>query len=206
VKKILTSRSIWSLSIGLLGFGAAASVASDYFIQYVSQVHPNWGISIASYILATGLGAITFGGLLVAWLANKKIDKRLLVIAFAFCLGLVMILIPYVSWQIIWGLYAIGGTLAGAAFSLAYLIPSYLPESQGEGVTLAIGIISTFQYGSASVFLTIFGLLSVSSGYTFAWVLTGVFTIVLLPILLLVKKNPADFATREVVDIAPSGE
>lgn len=201
-KKILTSRSILALSIGLIGFGAAASVASDYFIQYVNQVHPNWSVGLASYILATGLGAITLGGLLVAWLANKRIDKRFLLIGSAFYVGLDMIIIPYVSWQIIWGLYATGGTLAGAAFSLAYLIPTYLQESQGEGVTLTIGIVSTFQYGSASVFLTIFGLLSVSSGYTFAWVLTGVLTIVLLPVLFLIKKNPADLA--EVPEIASS--
>ena len=127
---------------------------------------------------------------------------RLLLIAFAFYLGVVILSVPFVSWQILVTLYATGGISAGAGTTLINLIASYLPESQDNGLTLALGIINTSQYGAASIFLTIFGLLSVSSGYTFAWVFAGVLAIVLLPILFLVKKSPAGFA--QVVETAPS--
>ena len=44
---ILRSRSIWALSLGLVGFWAAIYVVAQYFVEYASVDHPAWGGIVA---------------------------------------------------------------------------------------------------------------------------------------------------------------
>jgi len=196
---ILKSRSIWGIAIGLMGLGAAGVAGPAYLLQFFSQVHRSWGITLASEIIATAIGFTLPGSLLGGWLGDKHLDNRIFLTVFAFFIGLVYLTISFISWQTIWGLFLIGATVYGALITIMYLIPSYLPESQGEGLTLSIGIINTTQFGFASLFLISFGLLSASSGYTIAWILTGIVTIILLPFIFLVRRNPKRETTRQVV-------
>ena len=106
-------------------------------------------------------------------------------------LGLGIIVLPHLTLIFFWGLYAVAGIAVGITNAVMFLIPSYLKESSGEGVTLGIGVINTVQLLITSVFLSIFGFLSVTKGYTLAWTLIGVMAIVLLPLLLFVSSDGA---------------
>ena len=202
--EILRSRSVWGLAIGLMGLGAAGYAGSDYLLQYFSQVHPTWGISLAADIVAIAIGFTLPGGLLGGWIGDKHLDQRLFLIIFVVIMGVAYFSLSFLPWQAILGVYIVAGIVFGAANTIMYLIPSYLPESRGEGLTLSIGIINTTQYGFASFFLAIFGIFSVSEGYTFAWILTGVVTIMLLPFLFFVKKYSKDREASEVIQATPS--
>ncbi len=188
---ILRSRSIWGLSLGLAGLAVVGVAGIDYLPQYFSQSHPLWGINTAAEIAALGIGFTIPGGILGGWIGDKGIDRRIVLMVFSTILGLGIIVLPHLTLIFFWGLYAVAGIAVGITNAVMFLIPSYLKESSGEGVTLGIGVINTVQLLITSVFLSIFGFLSVTKGYTLAWTLIGVMAIVLLPLLLFVSSDGA---------------
>jgi len=76
-------------------------------------------------------------------------------------------------------------------YAIMYLIPTYLPESEGEGVALGVGVISTFTFLATSAYEALFGSLVLAVGYTTTWLISGAIAIALLPLLFLVTPNRA---------------
>jgi MFS transporter, ACS family, D-galactonate transporter len=187
--QIFRSKSIWGLALGLAGFAAASSVPIDYLAQYFAQIHPAWGIKTASEIAATGIGFSLPGGIIGGWIGDRGWNRKAVLLTFGTMFGLLWITLPFLPLFVYWGLYAIAGIAVGLVNALMFLTPSLLNESQGEGVTLAIGLINTVQLIFDGIFLAFFGYVSLIDGYTPAWILTGVACLILLPFLFLVASN-----------------
>ncbi len=190
-RRVLGSKSIWAISLGLAGFAAGGYIGSDFLAQYFSQVHPLWGIDTAAEILGLGLFFTIPGGIIGGWVGERGYDRRTILALFTFLIGLCYLLLPHLEVLFLWGLYAIAGFLYGVASSVMFMIPAYLEESKSESVTLGIGVINSVQLVFTSGFTILFGIVSVTQGYTFAFTLTGVTAIVLLPILFFLAPNRA---------------
>jgi MFS family permease len=188
---ILRSRSIWALSLGLVGFWAAIYVVAQYFVEYASVDHPAWG-----GIVAGSLGGLVIilsfpGGPVGGWLAERGHERRALMILFGVVTGILVLLIPFTPLWALWPLCAALGFFDGMVFAILYLVPSYLPESRGHGLALGVALVNSVQVLIGSGISILFGVLAATEGYFRSWVLLGVLTIVLLPILLLVSPTRA---------------
>lgn len=192
-RSVLKSRSIWALSFGLAGFVAAAAVPVDYITQYFNIAHPLWGIATAAEIAAIGTAFTLPGAILGGRIAESGYDRRAILAICGALFGGCWFVFPHLELAFIFGLYAIGGTLVGIISSVMNTIPAYLEESKGENVTLGIGVISTTQFLFTSVFVILFGVVSVGQGFTFAWMLSGLVAVILLPLLSLVAPTRGQF-------------
>jgi hypothetical protein len=103
--------------------------------------------------------------------------------------GFIFLILPYLTPANLWVLYSVAGLLAGIGYAIMYLIPTYLRESEGEGVTLGAGIIGTFTFLATSAYEALFDTIASAFGYTTTWFLSSVIAIVLLPFLFLVTPN-----------------
>jgi len=195
-RPVLKSRSIWALSIGLAGFAAAAFVPIEYVTQYFNVVHPLWGITTAAEVAAVGTGFTLPGGILGGRIGERGYDRRVVLAICGVIFGACWLVFPHLELVFVWGLYAIAGILVGIVFTVLYIIPVYLEESKGENVTLGIGIISTTQFLFTSVFLSLFGIVTVGLGFTFAWTITGLIAIILLPLLLFVSPTRGNISSK----------
>lgn len=203
-KGVLRSRSIWALSFGLAGFVAGTFVPIDYVTQYFSTIHPSWGITTAATIAAVGMGFTIPGGIVGGIIGEKKIDRRAILALCGVIFGACLLVLPYLSLTYLWFLYAIAGLQVGAVTAVMYIIPAYLNESKGENVTLGIGIINTTQFLFVSVYLSIFGIITVTHGFSFAWMISGLIGILLLPLLVLV--SPSRGVSSESIAAGRAGE
>jgi hypothetical protein len=68
-----------------------------------------------------------------------------------------------------------------------YLLPSYLPETREEGLSLGLGLLNAIQIFVGSGLAIAFAYVATYAGYTDAWILAGLFGIAPLPLLVLVQ-------------------
>jgi MFS family permease len=191
-RPVLWSRSIWALSIGLVGFWGAVYALAQYFVKYGNDARPEWGFGVAA-ALAAAVVIVSFpGGPVGGWLAERGRDRRFLAGAFAAGSGVLILLIPFLPLvPLTIDMIAIGFA-DGVVFSILYLIPSYLPESKGDGLALGVGLVNSIQVGLGSGIAIAFGLTVAVAGYTVAWESVGLLSIALVPLLILVRPNRAE--------------
>jgi len=192
---VLWSQSIWALSIGLVGFWGAVYALAQYFVSYGHDVHPEWAFGVAAS-LAAAVVVVSFpGGPIGGWLAERGRDRRVLAGAFAAASGILVFLIPFLPLvPLAVDMIAIGFA-DGVVFSILYLIPSYLPESRGEGLALGVGLVNSIQVVVGSGIAIAFGFVVAIAGYATAWESVGVLSIVLVPLLVWVRPNRADLGS-----------
>ncbi len=190
-KRILRSRSIWGLALGMTGFVELSIVVITFLAQYFHDAHPLWSLSFAGVITGIGVSFTMPGALAGGWLAERGYDRRLILCFSSLAFACLFLSFPYLTPASLWLLYAIFGTLVGMSYAIMYLIPTYLPESQGEGVALGVGLIGTFTFLATSAYEAIFGSLVLAFGYTATWIISATIAIVLLPFLFLVTPNRA---------------
>jgi MFS transporter, ACS family, D-galactonate transporter len=191
VSRIIRSRSIWALSLAFAGFWSAVYIVAQFFVYFAEKVHPLWGAQTAANIV-TVFVLISFpGGPLGGWLAERGWDRRWVLVIFALSLGILVAVIPWFGLYLSIGLFAIMGLFDGIVFAVLYLIPSYLPESQGQGLALGIAVINSIQVLLGAVAAVAFGYIADVWGYTVAWVFVGLLTLVCIPLVLLVAPNRA---------------
>jgi predicted MFS family arabinose efflux permease len=202
---VLYSRSIWALSLGLTGFWALIYIVAQYFVSFGQEVHPGWGLGTAAVVAAI-LVVVSFpGGPLGGWLAEQGHDRRYLAIGFAAGAGLLGLLIPFLPLGPLIPVMVALGLLDGVVFAILYLIPSYLPESHGDGLALGVSLVNSVQVMLGSGLSIVFGFVVSWYGYTAAWEEAGAVTLLLLPLLLLVRPNRAESGrggTRTAADSA----
>jgi MFS family permease len=196
-RRVLRSRSIWALSLGLMGFSAGAYPPIYYVTQYFHDVHPDWGISTAAQVAAVGLFFTLPGASLGGWIAERGFERRMILLLFGSAFGIGVLMLPFLYVSYLVGLYAFLGLCVGVIYAVMYLIPSYLEESRGESLALGIGTMSTTQLLFTSIFLVMFGAMAISWGYAAAWISTGLLSVVLLPLLLLVTPTRAQRRPRQ---------
>jgi MFS family permease len=190
-RAVLRSRSIWGLSIALTGFWTAIYLVAQDYVDFVHAVHPAWGVGVAAILTAVVVVASFPGGPFGGWLAERGADRRLLLGAFGALVSALVLVVPFASLWTIGPLFLALGFLDGVVFAILYLIPSYLPETQGEGLALGVGVVNSIQVLLGSGFVVVFGVLVETVGYSGAWLYAGVLSFALLPALLLVAPNRA---------------
>jgi MFS family permease len=191
VSRVIRSRSIWALSLAFAGFWAAVYIVAQDFVYFVEKVHSHWGAQTAANIVTVFVLLSFPGGPLGGWLAERGWDRRWVLVIFAVSLGILVALIPWLGLYLSIGLFAIIGLFDGIVFAVLYLIPSYLPESQGQGLALGIAVINSIQVLLGAVAAVAFGYIADVWGYTAAWLFVGILTLVCLPLVLLVTPNRA---------------
>jgi predicted MFS family arabinose efflux permease len=188
---ILRSRSIWMLALALTGFWAAIYIVAQFFVKYATDAH-GWSAPTAA-ALAAAVVIVSFpGGPAGGWLAERGWDRRAVLAAFGAFAGLLVLAIPFSGLWELWPLFVLLGFADGVAFAVLYVIPSYLPESHGEGVALGVAFVNSVQVLVGSGVAVAFGILVASRGYTTAWLFAAGLSLALLPLLLLVAANRAD--------------
>ena len=154
-------------------------------------MHPEWGLGTAAALAAVVVIVSFPGGPLGGWLAERGPDRRFLAGAFAAGAGLLVLLIPIVPLEPLLLVMVVLGLLDGVVFAILYLIPSYLPESHGDGLALGVALVNSIQVMAGSGLSIAFGFVVSWYGYTVAWEVAGLVSLVLLPLLLLVRPNRA---------------
>jgi MFS family permease len=210
-RRVLRSRSIWALSVGLTGFWGALYVVAQDFVNYGVTDHPEWGVGLAAS-LAAGVVIASFpGGPVGGWLAERGGDRRWLALAFTLVAAAVVLSIPFSPLPLLVPEMIGLGFADGVVFAILYLIPSYLPESQGDGLALGVAVVNSIQVILGSGVAVAFGFIVADYGYAPAWLFTGLLTIALLPLLGLVQGNqrtsvPAPAAPPVgAIPVPPSG-
>ncbi len=204
-RSVLRSRSIWALSISVTGFWAAVFIVAQYLVDYAQTVHPGWGIP-ATALLAACVVLIAFpGGPIGGWIAERGRDRRLLVGLSALLGSAVVALVPFATFWELWPILLAAGFFDGMTFAILYLIPTYLPETRGQGLALGVGVVNSLQVALGSLVAVAFGVLAGSYGYTVAWLFAGGISVALLPALLLVVPNRANAGGEPVEPERASG-
>jgi MFS family permease len=184
-RRILTSRSIWALSLGLTGFWSAIYVVAQDFVSYSAADHGAWGIGAAAAIV-TGLVLASFpGGPVGGWLAERSGSPRRLAVLFTVLSAGCVAVIPFLPLALLVPDLIALGFIEGIVFAILYLIPSYLPESHGESLALGVGVVNSIQVTLGSAVAVAFGFLAAADGYGTAWEFAALLTVGLLPILAL---------------------
>ncbi|MCI4369358.1 MAG: MFS transporter [Thermoplasmata archaeon] len=194
---VLRSRALWALSLALTGFWAAIYIVAQYFVQFVHDARSAWGVGVGAALAAMVVIVSFPGGPLGGWVAERAIDRRLLAGVLAAVAALCVIAVPWMPLWALWPLFALLGLVDGMAFAVLYLIPAYLPETQGDDLALGVAVVNSIQVLIGSALAVAFGFLAASRGYPFAWLIAGILALAPLPLLALVPETVApDPATR----------
>ena len=190
-RKVVFSRSILTLSLALAGFWGAIYIVAQDFVLFAAKVHPIWGTQTAANIATIFIVTSFPGGPIGGWIAERGWDRRAVLAVFAVTDGVLIACIPFLGLYLSAGLFVIMGLFDGIVFAVLYLIPAYLPESQGQSVAMGIGVVNSIQVLLGSLIVIVFGYVAVSTGFTTAWILVGALTVGMVPLLLLVAPNRA---------------
>jgi MFS family permease len=190
-RQVLRSRSIWALSLALTGFWAAIYIVAQYFVAYGTHVHPSWGLGVIAALPSVVVFLSFPGGPVGGWLGERVGDPRRLIAVFAVGAGLSVLAIPFSPLWALWGVCALLGFTDGVVFAVLYLIPTYLPETHGEGLALGVAVVNSIQVFLGSGLAIAFGFIAADWGYFDAWVITALLSLVMLPLLVLVRGRTA---------------
>ena len=190
-RRVLRSRSVWGLALGFGGISMAIAVGLDFISNFLHDVHPGWGISLAGVLGSVGLVGTIPGSLLGTWAGERGSDRRLVggVVVVAF--GVLATLIPFLDATELVADFVVLGVLAGATLPIFFEMPSHIPEVQGGGTAVAIGFLETSQTIFQGIAALLFALAVLLTGYTWSWVAFGLLAIVTLPALGFVVPNRA---------------
>lgn len=205
VRRVVRSRSIWALSLAFTGFWAAIYIVAQDFVLFADRVHPLWGTQTAANI-ATIFIVMSFpGGPLGGWMAERGWDRRSILAIFAVGASVLIAAIPFLDLYLSAGLFVLLGLFDGIVFAVMYLVPSYLPESQGPGLALGIAVVNSIQVLLGSAIAVAFGIVANADGFTIAWLFVGLLTLVMVPLVLWVVPNRAGVPV-ETSSSAPASE
>src|SRR4029077_12608968 len=72
---VVRSRAIWALALSTTGFWGAIYAVAQFFVKFVHDVHPGWGVGLAA-ALAALVVVISFpGGPTGGWIAERGGDR-----------------------------------------------------------------------------------------------------------------------------------
>lgn len=180
---ILRSRSLWALALGTAGLWAAYYIAAQYFIQFASAVHPGWAIAVAAGIPTVMIVLEIPGGPIGGWFGERRADMHRVILTWGAASGAVFFLVPILPLQALFGVFAFLGFADGVVFAVLYLLPSYLPESRGESLSLGLSLLNSIQIFLGSGLAIAFAFVAGDFGYTAAWWFTGAVGLAPLPLL-----------------------
>ncbi len=191
VAPVLRSRRLWALALGTTGIWAAFYEAAQYFVAYARVAHPAWPLTVAAAVPTAMIFAEIVGGPVGGWLGERHPDRRRILAAWGCAAGVLLALIPWLGFVEVWPVFVFLGFADGVVFAVLYLIPSYLPEVQGERFVFALATLNSIQIFLGSGIAIAFGFLAALDGFRVAWVFAGVTAVLMLPTLALVGRTPA---------------
>lgn len=204
---VLRSRGLWALALGSSGLWAAFYVAAQYFVEFASEVHPNWTLTLAAWIVAWMICVEILGGPIGGWFAEHHGHLRRTLVLWGVATGAAVALVPFFSFDVAWPAFAFLGFANGVVFAVLYLIPTYLPDLANEQFALALALLNSIQIFVGSGMAIAFGFVASRDGYTVAWLIAGAFAAAPLPLLAKVParraKAPAGAVHSLVSDAAP---
>ena len=177
-KTALSSRTVWSIALGILGMAAAYYVVSQFIVEYSEDslnLTPALAGAVSSLALFGGLAGGPAGG----WISDKFGDRRKFtlvpVIAAAFAVALFSVRNVHAAWAA----SLLLGFADSAAYTNAYVIPTEIPNIGRRYAPIAIGLINSVGILGGSVASGVFAGLVTSFGFSFSWIILGLS--VLLP-------------------------
>lgn len=188
-RAVLRSRSIWALSLALTGFWGAIYIVAQYFVAFADAAHPAWTGDVAAGLAALVVVLSFPGGPLGGWLGERTAHRRRLLGILGVVAGGLVLLVPFLDVYALVGLFVVLGLVDGMVFALLYLIPTYLPETRGEGLALGVAVVNSIQVVLGSLLAIGFGIVVEFRGYTDAWLWAGLVSLALVPLLAFVRSG-----------------
>ncbi len=185
-RPVLRSRALWGLALSFIGLWSAFFVAAQYFVQYAHTAHPGWSLALAAGLPTVMIVVEIIGGPLGGWLAERARDMRWLLAGFGVASAVAIMLLPFGSLSELIVIFAVLGLLDGIIWAVLYLLPTYLPETEGEGLALGLGLLNAINIFGGSALAIVFAYVATYANFTDAWLLAGLLAIAPLPLLLLV--------------------
>jgi MFS family permease len=180
---IFRSRSLWALAFATAGLWAEFYIAAQYFVKFAYDVHPEWSLALAASVPTVMILLAVPGGPIGGWLGERVREMRWVLFFWGAGAGLALFLVPFLPLLTLVALFAFLGFASGVMFAVLYLLPSYLPESRGETLSLGLSFLNSIQIFLGSVLAIGFALIAQGEGYTAAWWFTGVIALAPLPLL-----------------------
>ncbi len=184
---VLSSRPLWALALAGTGFWGALYIVAQYFVDFAAHVHPVWSIALAASLPTVLILVEIVGGPIGGWIAERRRDMRIVLLAFAIPAVALVMAIPFLGLSELFGVFAFLGFADGVVFTVLYLLPTLRPEASGEGFALALGLLNGVQIIAGSALTIAFGFIAVDVSYTAAWVFTGLVGLATLPLLVWVR-------------------
>jgi predicted MFS family arabinose efflux permease len=191
-RPVLRSRALWALALSFIGLWSAFYVAAQYFVQFAHDVHPGWSVALAAGLPALMIACEVPAGPLGGWLAERGGDMRWILVVFGAMSGVAIVLLPFSPLVALVVLFAVLGFFDGIIWAVLYLLPTYLPETRGEGLALGLALLNAINIFGGSGLAVAFAFVATYSGYSVAWVFAGALAVVPLPLLVLVRGHPRD--------------
>lgn len=199
---VLRSKPVWALALAIAGLWGAFYAAAQYFVEYASEAHASWGLTVAAAIPTTMIIAEIAGGPIGGWFGERYRSMRRLLLYWGIASGVVVAAIPYLTLTTAWPAFVFLGFADGVVFALLYLLPSYLPGLEGSGFALGLALLNSIQIFVGSALAIAFAVIATWMGYPIAWAFTGAIAIAFLPILVAV---PSVGPVRRPATPAPAG-
>jgi len=193
IRAVLTSRSIWALSLALTGFWGAVYEVAQYFVDFGHVVHPAWTPGLAAAIAAAVVFVSFPSGPVGGWIGERVRDRRIVLAGFGAVTAGLALAIPFLPLDALVADVVALGAVDGIVFAVLYLLPTYLEETRDGGIALAVGVVNSIQVSIGSVLAVLFGWIVGAYGYTSAWLFAGIVGLALLPALAWVR-DPAGSA------------
>jgi len=194
-RPVLRSRALWALALSFIGLWSAFYVAAQYFVQYAHEVHPGWSLAVAAGLPTIMIAVEILGGPFGGWLAERGGDMRWLLAGFGAAAAVAIMLLPFGTFPELVALFALLGLLDGIVWAVLYLLPTYLPETEGEGLALGLGLLNTINIFGGSALAVAFAYVATYANFTVAWLFAGVLALVPLPLLLFVTGHQRNRTT-----------
>jgi len=199
-RPVLRSRALWALALSFIGLWSAFYVAAQYFVQYAHDVHAGWSLTVAAGLPTIMIAVEILGGPLGGWLAERGRDMRWLLGGFGVVAAGAIMLIPFGTLPELVVLFAGLGLLDGIIWAVLYLLPTYLPETEGEGLALGLGLLNAINIFGGSGLAVAFAYVATYSNFTNAWLFAGLLALLPLPLLLIVTGH-----RHARADVLPTG-
>ena len=182
LRKILSNRWLVLLSLELFAFGTGTFIMSGFMVYYLEQslhLSPSLAGTIGSLTPLCAMVAAPLCGMLYAKTRNARLLLFSLGVVLAFALALDAIV--NVAFAVA---SAILAGVGSGAFTIGYLAARESMAASAEYESVAVSWVNTIQMLAGFLSPIIFSLLVLSFGYGFSWLASGVYTLVLVSIIL----------------------
>ncbi|MGH2639844.1 MAG: MFS transporter [Rhabdochlamydiaceae bacterium] len=184
---VLHNKQIWFMGVGMVGLWSALYAVTQFlpfFETRINLLDPKLSGLLASLILVMPIPGALIGGFLSDRLRNRRVFMLFPAIIF----GVGTALIGFSDFYESLGLFAVLGLIEAFAFTALYAAPFQMDDLSLGQKTIAISLMNSVQILGAFVLPILFTEVASTLGYNYAWVAAGVFALVFVPLLLLVKE------------------